>query len=182
MKTEPGRAVSLPHTHVLILDDNAASRVRIHHALRVMGVMHVTEVASDGSVKSTPSLRTVDLVLSDLSLSIGSGLAFLKAIRLGRVAGIRADVPFIFVADAAYPRMISAAAHLDVNGFVIRPLTTDRLRTVMLRALKHRMELSPEKYVNVDVAAALRLSDVAEPGEARAPQYPGGGANDRARF
>jgi CheY-like chemotaxis protein len=101
MKTEPGRAVSLPHTHVLILDDNAASRVRIHHALRVMGVMHVTEVASDGSVKSTPSLRTVDLVLSDLSLSIGSGLAFLKAIRLGRVAGIRADVPFIFVADAA---------------------------------------------------------------------------------
>ena len=181
MKSSVNTAISLPHVHVLILDDDAASRVRVHHALRIMGVMHVTEVASDGSAKSMPSLRTVDLIISDLALGVGSGLALLKGIRLGRVPGIRADTPFIFVSDVAYPRMISAAAHLDVNGFVIRPLTTERLRTVMLRALKHRVELSPEKYINVDVVEALRLSDVAEPGEA-AKHYTGGTAQDRAKF
>ena len=109
IKTAAKSAVSLPHVHVLILDDDAASRVRIHHALRVMGVMHVTEVASDGQAKNMPSLRTVDLIISDLALGLGNGLALLKAIRLGRVPGIRADVPYIFVSDVAYPRMISAA-------------------------------------------------------------------------
>lgn len=164
------------------MDDSESSRVRIHHALRVMGVMHVTEVTSTGAAKSMPSLHTVDLIVSDLALGVGSGLALLKGIRLGKVPGIRADVPFIFVSDVAYPRMISAAAHLDVGGFVIRPLSTDRLRTVMLRALKHTLVLDPAKYINVDVVAALRLSDVTDPGDAAVRTHTGDSARDRARF
>jgi DNA-binding NtrC family response regulator len=182
LKSTANTAISLPHVHVMVMDDSAASRVRIHHALRVMGVMHVSEVTSSGEVKNVPSLRTVDLIISDLELGTGSGLSLLKAIRLGRVAGIRADVPFIFVSDVAYPRMISAAAHLDANGFVIRPLSTDRLRTVMLRALKHRVELSPEKYVNIDVVEALRLSDVSTPEDRAARHAAAEQARDRAKF
>ncbi|MGE4064662.1 MAG: response regulator [Rhodospirillaceae bacterium] len=182
MKTATNAAVSLSHVHVLILDDDAGSRVRIHHALRVMGVMHVTEVASDGTAKSIPSIRTVDLVITDLALGLGNGLALLKAIRLGRVPGIRADVPFIFISDVAYPRMISAAAKLDANGFVIRPLQTERLRTMMLRALKHHFRLAPEKYAKVDIANAMRLSAIAEAGDAAGSALGSANPNERARF
>lgn len=180
MKTAAKSAVSLVHVHVLVLDDNPASRVRIHHALRVIGVGHVTEIASSGSAKSIPATRTFDLIVSDLALGLGSGLSLLKAIRLGRVAGIRASVPFIFVSDVAYPRMISAAARLDAGGFVIRPLTTERLRTVMLRALSHHFPLAPQTYAKVDIANAMRLSAIADPGDASA-RHPGA-PSDRARF
>lgn len=182
MKSTANRAVSLPHIHVLVLDDDPASRVRIHHALRVMGVGHVTEVGSDGAGKSMASLKSVDSIVCDLGLGMGSGLGLLKAIRLGRVPGIRADVPFVFVTDLAHPRIVTAAEQLDVGGFVIRPLTTDRLRTVMMKSLQHPVVLAPETYLNVDVAEALRLPDVTDPDDRAARPLGADQVSDRARF
>jgi DNA-binding NtrC family response regulator len=146
---------------MMVLDDQESSRTRIHQALRIMGVMHVTEVSSTGSAKNLPSMRSVDIVISDLALALGNGLTLLKAIRLGRVPGVRADVPFIFVSEPAYPRMIAAAGKLDASGFVVKPLQTERLRNVIVRALGQRVTLAPEKYEKVDVFGAMRLSEVA---------------------
>jgi DNA-binding NtrC family response regulator len=153
---ERQKLVSLLNAHVMVLDDDPASRARTHQALRIMGLLHITEVSSTGSAKTLPSMRPVDLVISELPLALGSGLALLKAIRQGRVPGIRPDVAFIFLTNSAYPRMVSAAAHLKASGFVIKPLKTERLREVMLRAFGHRVRMSPDQYADIDVVAAMR--------------------------
>jgi DNA-binding NtrC family response regulator len=152
------KLISLLNAHVLVIDDDPASRARTNQALRIMGLLQITEVSSTGSAKTLPSMRPVDLVISELPLALGSGLALLKAVRQGRVPGIRTDVPFIFLTTAAYPRMVSAAAHLKASGFVIKPLKTERLREVMLRALGHRVPMSPDRFAEIDVVAAMRPS------------------------
>jgi DNA-binding NtrC family response regulator len=149
-------SVSLPQVHALILDDNDFSRARLHQALRVMGVMHVTELISKGTAKGLPSVRSVNIVISDLELALGNGLALLKAIRLARVTGVRPDVPVIFVTDHAYAPTIAAAGKLDASGFVLKPVQAERLRNVMVRALSRRLTLVPDKYEKVDVFTPMR--------------------------
>jgi DNA-binding NtrC family response regulator len=171
MHIENLRQVSLPHVHAMVIDDDAGARARTNQALRVMGLMHITELGSTGAPRSLPSMRSVDVVISELRLATGSGLALLKGMRLGRVPGIRPDLPFIFVTSVAYARMVSAAAHLDASGFVIKPVKTDRFREVLLRALGRRPAVSPEKYAAINVEQAMRIStDIGLSDQSLAPQ------------
>jgi hypothetical protein len=52
----------------------------------------------------------------------------------------------------------------------------------MLRALKLHLTLTPDKYMNVDVVAALRLSDVSDPADKAVREHTGDSAQDRGRF
>jgi DNA-binding NtrC family response regulator len=142
----------------MVLDDDPVSRAKTNQALRIMGILHITEMSSTGTAKTLHSMRSVDLIISELGLALGSGLALLKGIRQGRVPGMRPDMPFIFLTSQAYPGMVSAAAHLDASGFVIKPVNTERLRHMMLKALNRHIRSGPEKYADIDVVEAMRLS------------------------
>jgi DNA-binding NarL/FixJ family response regulator len=133
----------------LVLDDDAGARADLRRALAGVGVSRITEAGlADGDILRRP-MSYVDVVLSEISFTAGSGLSLLKAIRLGRVPQIRSDTPFIIVSAAANTAMISAAAQLDATAFIIKPVAPERLRAALLRGRNHACLLDPVRYASV---------------------------------
>jgi DNA-binding NarL/FixJ family response regulator len=133
---------------MVIFDDDVASRTALRRALQSAGGMFITEASNcrgrEGGGLSFPG--SVDVIVSAMRLDLGSGLLLLKAIRTGRIRGVKPDVCFIFVTDINDPALVAAAVQLDANGYVIKPYTTTRLRDAILRGRTKAITADTAKY------------------------------------
>jgi CheY-like chemotaxis protein len=126
---------SFQDLHALILIDDAFSRADVSRALKSVGMKRITEgSASAGYFRgNVPFPASVDVIVSDIQLRLGNGLKLLKAVRSGKICGIRQDTCFIFVTAMINPAAVSAAAQLHVNGYIGKPIVLTRLKEALLR-------------------------------------------------
>lgn len=140
--------ITLSAMHVMIFDDDYASRSALRQALKSTGIMYITEASNHGGGHNggpfIPS--AVDVVVSALHLEAGSGLMLLKAIRTGLIRDIKPDVCFIFVSEAVETAVVSAAAQLDANGYLVKPVGAARLRAAILRGRAKGATMDKTKY------------------------------------
>lgn len=139
--------------HVLLVDDDAAFLDLIHAMLKAIGVGHVSRATSgrDAFEKLLASPRVVDVVLCDYNMAQGTGLELLWVIRTGQVKAFRPDACFVLLTASGDHETVGLAARLDVSGYLIKPVTPQKLRTAITAARKRPIKIDFAKYKQVQL-------------------------------
>lgn len=148
--------IDLSAQRILLVDDVPFARATVGRILQGLGEPTVFE-ASDGYeamsiIEASP--EDVSMVIADFNMPRMNGLQLLKAIRLGE-AGFRRDLPVALLTGYSERHLVDTAARLDVNAFLIKPVSRDalgrRLRKVIDLSVDGSWLKAPEAYRNVRV-------------------------------
>ncbi len=137
----------------LVVDDDNLFLGTIAGILQGMGATKVLTANSGSSALATlMSLQQpIDCVLCDLKMPSGNGLQLLQAIRCGMAKSIRADSCFIFITAAADAELIKAAGQLDANGYIVKPVTREKLEGAIMRGRARGFALNVNQYRQVAI-------------------------------
>lgn len=108
------------------------------------------DIASDLKI----SKSSVDCIISDFRMEPVNGLDLLKMVRDGSL-GARRDLPFMLLTGHTEDFVIAAALELDVDAFVVKPVSRENLLSRLARVLATR---NPIK--DADVYAAVSVPPV----------------------
>ena len=97
----------------------------------------------------------VDCIVADLHMQPMNGLELLKAIRTGVGKRIPRDQRVIMLTGDKDRDAIQAAAELDINGYVIKPVSPENLTTALEYALSR-----PARLKDVDDYHAVQLPEM----------------------
>jgi CheY-like chemotaxis protein len=112
----------------LIVDDDPFVRKTIKLMLNTIGQFDIVE-AGDGAtaLKLIESFRP-EIVLCDIGMEPMSGIDLLKYVRKLNDTAMR-DVAFIMLTGNAEERMVLQAQALGISGYLVKPVSPQRLRT-----------------------------------------------------
>jgi len=124
---------------VLIVDDDDFTRSLIVMMLRKLQALKIHEARNgvDALKQTTGKIGGVDIVLADLNMPKMNGLELLKAVRTGQACVDRA-VPFAILTGHSDTEYVSIAMYLDVDCFMIKPVTVEVLQDRLQRILTER--------------------------------------------
>ncbi|MBX7199765.1 MAG: response regulator [Rhodospirillaceae bacterium] len=143
----------LEDLHVLLVDDDAAFLDLLEALLQHLGVKAITRAISgrDAFSKLHHVERVVDCVLCDYSMAEGNGLQLLQAIRTAKIKLFRPDACFILVTASGDHEVVGMAARLDVSGYLVKPVTPDKLKATILKARHRGIKIDFNRYMQVPV-------------------------------
>ena len=141
----------LTNLNVLIVDDDEDFLDILTKLLESIGITRVTR-ARNGlhaleAIRSI--LKTIDCIICDYRMDHGNGLEFLQHLRTGGVRGLRADTCFILLTGTADLGVIKTAAELDVNAFIVKPVTPEKLQETIKKARGRYFRVDAGKYAAV---------------------------------
>ena len=156
MNTTSARPVKeerLEDLHVLLVDDDTAFLDLLEALLQHLGVKTITRATSGREAfgKLHHIERVVDCVLCDYSMSEGNGLQLLQAIRTAKIKFFRPDACFILVTASGDHEVVGIAARLDVSGYLVKPVTPDKLKAAILKARARAIKIDFNRYTQVQV-------------------------------
>lgn len=115
---------------IIVAEDSAPNRTILVHLLKKLGFDVIEcsdgEVAFTEAKKAHAAGRKVVAILSDIMMPKVDGLAFLKLIRADEGLG---SVPFVLVTAVSDKDYIVQAKALNVNGYILKPVTFQRVTT-----------------------------------------------------
>ena len=137
----------------LIVDDDSDFLSILASMLRSLGATKITNArsGSDALTKLMQSAHRVDCILCDLNMPSGNGLQLLKALRTGKIRAMRPDACFIFITASGDSTLIQTAIQLDVSGYVVKPVTRDKLQTAITRGRGKAFAVDVKQYEAVAV-------------------------------
>ena len=92
----------------------------------------------------------VDVLISDWNMLPVNGIDLLRGIRMGAYENIARDHPFIMLTGHASPEIVKPALALDVDGYLVKPVSTDKLKQTIERALGRQWTpKAPEVYARI---------------------------------
>jgi two-component system chemotaxis response regulator CheY len=112
-------------TPVLVVDDYGTMINVIRSQLRQLGFADVDEANSGAEALTKMCVRRYGLILSDWHMEPITGLDLLTAIR-GDVS--LKQTPFIMVTGESRSENVIAAKKAGVNGYIVKPFTTQMLK------------------------------------------------------
>ena len=130
-------------THILVVDDMGAMRLRIVNQLKKMGYENISQAengqeAFDLVAKAKTDMTPIELVLSDWNMPVLSGLEFLKKLR-GTFQ--YKDLPFLMVTAEGEKDQVLEAIKSGVSDYVIKPVSPDDLKGKLQNVFaKHNKE------------------------------------------
>jgi CheY-like chemotaxis protein len=159
---------------VLVADDEKFSRQIIIRHLRDYGDPQIEQAGSGAEALLFLSDRAkkCDAVILDVVMPGVSGLTVLKAIRTG-FNEIRRDLPVIMLTGNSDSNLVSSALLLDVDAFVVKPVSKVGLANRLCKTLEDPRELrSVADYARVPTEEHERKKALAakEPASKEAPQ------------
>lgn len=146
---------------LLIADDHNFSRVTLLRLLKKLGdpqTLSATNGVEAVSILDAPPER-IDCVILDFDMPVMHGLQVLKHIRAGH-ANVRRDLPVIMLTAHADRDLVDLAIHLDVNAFLLKPVTIDSLRERLTATLSADRKngasvKSAEEYGSLDMDSRI---------------------------
>ena len=97
----------------------------------------------------------IDCIISDFNMKPRNGLELLSAIRCGLYPRVPRDHVFILLTGHGELEVVKTARALDVNGYIVKPLSIKTLIQTVQRALSKPLVLKPAShYRQVEVIAA----------------------------
>lgn len=123
------------HTVFLVVDDSEPLRMVTIGQLRALGVVHVLSVSSGLEALRALKSQQVDIVLSNWSMPVMSGLDLLKIMR---AHPRMAHLPFLLITAEAQDSHIREAIATGVTSLLIKPYTLNRLAATIEKALSSR--------------------------------------------
>jgi two-component system, chemotaxis family, chemotaxis protein CheY len=125
---------------VLIVDDVNAMRVQIKEILTQVGFKSIAAAANPEEAKALLARSPrVDLILSDWHMEVSTGLDFLAHLRSDERFR---EVPFILLTAENSRNAVIAALQLEVDGYVIKPLTFEQVQDKVLGVLRKKKVLA----------------------------------------
>jgi len=120
---------------ILLAEDDAFARRLTVSTLKRIGVVHITE-ATDGlqALKAIAAAKTpFDLIVSDWNMPNMTGLDLLRLVRDEHPA-----MPFLMLTGNAGIDMVKTARTHKVDAYVVKPFSTDQLRSKIAAILNIR--------------------------------------------
>ncbi len=119
---------------ILTIDDSSTMRKIVMRTLRQAGYDGAQVVEAADGVEGLAAFEggSIDLIFSDVNMPNMNGLEFLKALR-SRPDG--EDIPVVMVTTEGGQEAMSDAVAEGASGYVVKPFTADKLKSVLTEAL-----------------------------------------------
>ncbi|MBV5335937.1 response regulator [bacterium] len=119
---------------VLVIDDEIYIRRVVMQLLRRLEVTYIVE-AAEGKAGFMEVVRNrPDIVLCDINMQPVDGMTFLTILRKTSNKEI-AETPVIFLTADSQQETVIRAAKLNVNGYLVKPVSLTDLKKRMVAAL-----------------------------------------------
>lgn len=133
---------NLYKTRMLIVEDEHFMRSLIIHALQSSGFAAILEAESGKKALQLLENEVVDIIVTDIEMKEVDGFDLVRAVRMGKTHQAR-DIPVIFLTGLSDVSTLSSAAQLDVQGFLIKPVSARQLQEKIKDALTKDVRLNP---------------------------------------
>ncbi|MCC6914045.1 MAG: response regulator [Rhodospirillaceae bacterium] len=152
-QSKPGDTEDLGNLHVLLVDDDNDFLDLIQTLLNAVGVGHVSRARSGREAFEVLQgrQRVVDVVLCDHNMAGGTGLELLWVVRTGQVKSFRPDACFLLLTASGDHETVATAARLDVSGYLVKPVTPQKLHAAITQGRKRAIKIDFNKYKHVQL-------------------------------
>ncbi|OHE12131.1 MAG: hypothetical protein A2525_01730 [Sulfurimonas sp. RIFOXYD12_FULL_36_11] len=149
---------------ILFVEDDVIIRSEISEFLRskIFKNVYVAKNGREGLLKYKE--YTPDIILTDLTMPIMSGLEMSKEIKL-----INEDTPILLITSHFEKEITEAAVDVGIDAYLFKPLTLERVekilnkyikRVLLQREIKNKHKLL-EQYKNImDISASVTKTDI----------------------
>lgn len=137
---------SILNTRIMLVEDENFMRMLAIQALESLGFDSIIEAEDGEHALQMLANQEIDLLITDIEMQPMSGLDLVKSIRSGESTQPR-GTPVIFLSGLGDMSTLAAASELDVNGFLVKPVSANQLRDKIDEALKNKVRLrEPNVY------------------------------------
>jgi len=138
---------------VLVVEAEAAERIQLIEQLETVEVAYVEGVATTIEAERSVALQDFDLIIVDSLLADNAGIELIKRIRTGQTSAA-ADISILSSHFDVQRELLGLNSLLDVQGLLLKPFETSRLKQMLMVANKSNVILKPQaayELVQVDV-------------------------------
>lgn len=139
----------------LVVDDMPEMTETVIRMLKHHGASEFFRSANVEEALAIAARQKLDCIISDFNMTPLTGLQFLSRIRTGAQPGIPRDQRFILLTGHGEAEIVRTAMALDVNGYIVKPVSLKMLVQVVERAFSRTAPLkAASAYASVKLAAA----------------------------
>lgn len=136
-------ADSINSMKVLVVEVLANDRIQLIEQLEELDVAYVEGVATAIEAERSVALQDFDLVIVDTLLEDSAGIKFIKRIRTGQTSA-SADIAVLSTHFDVQRELLGLNSLLDVQGLLLKPFETSRLKQMLMVANKSNVLLKPQ--------------------------------------
>jgi YesN/AraC family two-component response regulator len=136
--------------NILLVDDEAFIRKVNAHVLSVLTRRNVLQASSAREAISILDKQSIDLLITDIQMPEMNGLDLMKEIRCGRTRA-PAELPILAITSFSNTEVLGSAMGLDVNGFLVKPITPknalEKINIAMRERINPRATIAYERVM-----------------------------------
>ncbi len=134
---------------ILLVDDESFVRRVTARVLGTLKIPRVLEAENGQEAIALLKQNKVDLLITDIQMPVMNGIELIKQIRMGNTAADR-GLRTIVVTSFSNTEVLGSCLLLDINGFLVKPITADSAADKIRIAMRERRSLnSKEAYQQV---------------------------------
>jgi DNA-binding response OmpR family regulator len=146
---------------VLVVEGEAADRIQLIELLESLDVAYVEGVATTIEAERSVALQDFDLVIIDTLLSNNSGIELVKKIRTGQTSAA-ADICILSSHFDVQRELLGLNSLLDVQGLLLKPFESSRLKQMLMVATKSNVVLKPQAAYELVPTNVLEVATTAK--------------------
>lgn len=143
IKPEETSVKTINNMSVLVVKAEAIERKHLIEQLEILEVTDVESVATAAEAERSFALRDFDLIIVDSLLAENAGVKLIKRIRTGQTAASN-DICILNTHFDAQRELIGLNSLLDVQGLLLKPFETSRLKQMLMVVNKSNIVLKPQ--------------------------------------
>ena len=149
----------------LIVDDQAFIRAMVRGMLVRLEAKDIVEAANGHQARQIlgKAGSAIDCIICDWSMQPVGGLELLRQVRAGAIDGVARSTCFIMLTGHGGEQIVKAAIALDVNAYLVKPVSFEQLARTIGNAMAQRLVLKePAAYGAVaefGIPAAVRHAE-----------------------
>lgn len=119
--------LSFSDLRVVVIEDEKFTRNLVVRGLRQLGITKVHEASDGGEGLNLVAIVRPNLVLCDIHMEPVDGFQFLEGLRKLPIPAL-ATTPVVFLTADSEQRSVLAAKQLQVNGYLVKPVSVAQLQ------------------------------------------------------
>jgi len=128
---------------VLVVENGSEDRIQLIEQLEALNVSYVEGVATTIEAERSVALQDFDLIIVDALLENASGIELIKSIRTGQTSA-SADISILNTHHDVQRELLGLNSLLDVQGLLLKPFESSRLKQMLMVASKSNVLLKPQ--------------------------------------
>jgi response regulator of citrate/malate metabolism len=121
---DPSLAGKLEGARIMIVEDDAASRMLLEHLARWQSVKQILVADTVASGLDQLKHSSVDLIFTDLHTPNGNGIDLVKAVRAGAAGTANIQAGVVAITGDARESIVADLGKAGVDAFLIKPVSS----------------------------------------------------------